>query len=317
MPDEQNLQTAQDTSLPSSVSEVSHQALNYASLADRLLAQAVDGLIALGIFFSLGMALAGRFGGLTEEGFNLTGVPALILIGILIAVMLGYFIIAEGFFGTTLGKVVAEIRVAGRDGGRIGMRASVIRNLMRLIDGIGIYLVGAFSVILTGRRVRLGDLAAGTIVVPREQGRVVRAGALLVALLVAVGGVWGGFFLRETPATTAGGVTASLALAVSPNYEPINPTTVFSPQAEAMYVAFRVPQAAPGSRLRAVWSTVNVGAAAPPNTQIAESTLVLPGSSPGSFRFSRGPQPWPTGDYRVDLYLNDVLVITIPYKVAS
>jgi len=317
MADEQNLGPAQETHTPSSLSDLPPQALNLASLGDRLLAQAVDGLLALGIFFSLGMALAGRFGGLTEEGFNLTGAPALILIGILIAVMLGYFIIAEGFFGMTLGKVVAEIQVAGRDGGRIGMRASVIRNLMRLIDGIGIYLVGAFSVILTTRRVRLGDLTAGTIVIRRDQGRVMRAGALIITLLLAVGGVWGGFFLRETPATTAGGVTASLALAVSPNHVPINPTTVFSSQAEAMYVAFRVPQAAPGSRLRAVWSTINVGAAAPPNTQIAESTLVLPGPSPGSFRFGRGPQPWPTGDYRVDLYLNDVLVITIPYKVAS
>ena len=317
MADEQNLRPAQETHTPSSLSDLPPQALNLASLGDRLLAQVVDGLLALGIFFSLGMALAGRFGGLTEEGFNLTGAPALILIGILIAVMLGYFIIAEGFFGMTLGKVVAEIQVAGRDGGRVGMRASVIRNLMRLIDGLGIYLIGAFSVILTTRRVRLGDLAAGTIVIRRDQGRVMRAGALIITLLLAAGGVWGGIFLRETPATTAGGVTASLALAVSPNHAPINPTTVFSPEAKAMYVAFRVPQAAPGSRLRAVWSTINVGAAAPPNTQIAESTLVLPGPSPGSFRFSRGPQPWPTGDYRVDLYLNDVLVITIPYKVAS
>jgi uncharacterized RDD family membrane protein YckC len=261
------------------------------------------------------MALAGRFGGLTEEGFNLTGVPALILIGILIAVMLGYFIIAEGFFGMTLGKVVAEIQVAGRDGGRIGMRASVIRNLMRLIDGIGIYLVGAFSVILTGRRVRLGDLAAGTIVVRRDQGRVMRAGALIIALLLAAGGVWGGFFLRETPATTGAPVSATLASSVSPNHEPINPTTTFSAQTPVIHVAFRVSQAQPGSRLKAVWSAVDIGTAAPPNSQLAESTVVLPGPAPGNFRFSRGAEPWTVGNYKVDLYLNDQLVLSLPYRI--
>jgi uncharacterized RDD family membrane protein YckC len=247
----------------------------------------VDGLIALGIFFSLGMALAGRFGGLSEEGFNLTGAPALILIRILSAVMLGYFIIAEGLFGMTLGKLVAEIKVTTGDGGVIGIRAAIIRNLMRFIDGFGVYLVGAFSVILTSRRVRLGDLAAGTIVLRRDTGRVARAGALLAALLLAVGGIWGGIALWDAPAKTAGPISPTLALGFSANHEPINPTTTFSPDVAVIHVAFRASQVQPGSRLKAIWTVFNVGVVAPPNSQLAESTVVLPGSVPGSFRFSR------------------------------
>jgi len=286
-----------------------------ASLGDRLLAQAVDGLIAVGIFVLLGLTLAGKFGGLTDQGFELTGMPALILMGVLLSVMLIYFILLEAFFGATLGKVVAEIKVATRDGGRINMRASIIRNLMRFIDGIGFYLVGAFIVILTSRRVRLGDIVAGTVVLRRETGRVARAGALLVALLLGLGGIWGGIAWREASAITTGPVSATLALGVSSNHEAINPTTTFSPDVPIIYVVFRATQIQPGSRLKAVWNVVNVGAAAPANSQLAESSVVLPGPAPGNFRFRRGSEPWPVGGYKVDLYLNDQFVLSLPYKI--
>jgi hypothetical protein len=188
---------------------------------------------------------------------------------------------------------------------------------MRFIDGIGLYLVAAFSVILTSRKVRLGDLAAGTVVLRRDTGRVTQAGALLAALLLALGGIWGGIALRDAPAKTAGPISATLALGVSANHEPINPTTTFSPDVAVIHVAFRASQVQPGSRLKAVWNVVNVGAVAPPNTQLAESTVVLPGAAPGSFRFSRGAQLWPVGDYKVDLYLNDQVVLTLPYKISG
>jgi len=313
--DEQDLQTARDTPLPSSVSEVSHQALNYASLGDRLLAQAVDGLVAVEIFVLLGLTLAGKFGGLTDQGFELTGMPALILMGVLLSVMLIYFILLEAFFGATLGKVVAEIKVTTGDGGVIGIRAAIIRNLMRFIDGFGVYLVGAFSVILTSRRVRLGDMAAGTVVLRRDTGRVARA--LLAALLLAVGGIWGGIALRDAPAKTAGPISATLALGVSANHEPIDPTTTFSPDVAVIHVAFRASQVQPGSRLKAIWTIVNVGVVASLNTQLAESTVVLPGAAPGSFRFSRGAQPWPVGEYKVELYLNEQFVLSLPYKISG
>ena len=315
MADEQDLQTARDTPLPSSVSEVSHQALNYASLGDRLLAQAVDGLVAVGIFVLLGLTLAGKFGGVTDQGFELTGMPALILMGVLLSVMLIYFILLEAFFGATLGKVVAEIKVTTGDGGVIGIRAAIIRNLMRFIDGFGVYLVGAFSVILTSRRVRLGDMAAGTVVLRRDTGRVARA--LLAALLLAVGGIWGGIALRDAPAKTAGPISATLALGVSANHEPIDPTTTFSPDVAVIHVAFRASQVQPGSRLKAIWTIVNVGVVASLNTQLAESTVVLPGAAPGSFRFSRGAQPWPVGEYKVELYLNEQFVLSLPYKISG
>lgn len=292
-----------------------------ASLGDRALGQLVDGLIAVGVFFLFGMLLSGRFGGMTAAGFELTGLPALILLSVLLIVMLAYFILCEALFGATLGKVVAEIQVTTREGQRIGMRASLVRNLLRVVDGIGGYLVGAFTVILTSRRVRFGDMAAGTIVIPRESGPAVRAAALSVAVVVAIGGIVGGFALRDSPSVAGGQrdgapLTATLARSVDSNHRPIEPATTFSPESPVINVAFQVTNAAPGSRLKAVWTAVDVGAAAPPNTELDESRLVVPGPVPGTFRLSRGPRPWPVGDYRVDLYLDDELVITLPYTVA-
>jgi uncharacterized RDD family membrane protein YckC len=293
----------------------------YASLGDRALGQLVDGLIALGLFFLVGMLLSGRFGGRTAQGFELTGWPALILLGVLLVVMLAYFVVCEALFGATLGKIVAEVQVTTPDRQRIGMRASVIRNLLRLIDGIGGYLVAAFSVILTRRRVRFGDIAAGTIVIPRETGRAGRAGALAAALVVASGGIVGGLALRESPtlaATPGDGapITAALARTVDTEHRALEPATTFSPESAVINVAFKVTRAPAGSRLKAVWTAVDVGDAAPPNTELDETMLTLTGPAPGTFRLKRGPRPWPVGDYRVDLYLDDELMVTLPYTVA-
>ncbi|HXG05361.1 MAG TPA: RDD family protein, partial [Candidatus Binatia bacterium] len=124
-----------------------------ASLGNRALGQLVDGLIAVGLFFLVGMWLAGRFGGMSPEGFELIGLPALILLGVVVVVMFGYFTVCEALFGVTLGKIVAEARVTTLRGDRIGARAAIVRNLFRLVDGIGGYLVAAFAVIFTARRV--------------------------------------------------------------------------------------------------------------------------------------------------------------------
>jgi uncharacterized RDD family membrane protein YckC len=45
------------------------------------------------------------------------------------------------------------------------MLQSVIRNLLRLIDGIGLYWVGIVSIAATDRWQRLGDWAGRTVVV--------------------------------------------------------------------------------------------------------------------------------------------------------
>lgn len=83
----------------------------------------------------------------------------------------GVFVGYDVFFevlqqGRTPGKRLNGLRVVREDGGPIRFVASVIRNVMRVVDFLPAgYLVGIVSVIATDRNQRIGDLLAGTIVV--------------------------------------------------------------------------------------------------------------------------------------------------------
>lgn len=68
--------------------------------------------------------------------------------------------------GQTVGKKIVGLRSLSADGIRMSFVQAVIRNLVRIIDLLpGLYLVGGTSALLDVHRRRLGDLAAGTIVV--------------------------------------------------------------------------------------------------------------------------------------------------------
>ena len=90
-------------------------------------------------------------------------------IGIFILFLLqwGYFTLFEAFWnGRTPGKRVARIRVIQRSGRAIGLFESMARNLVRYVDQLPFfYAVGVIAIFVTRQHQRLGDLAAGTLVV--------------------------------------------------------------------------------------------------------------------------------------------------------
>ena len=79
----------------------------------------------------------------------------------------GYFTLFEAFWnGRTPGKRVAKIRVIQRSGRSIGLVESMARNLVRYVDQLPFfYAVGVITMFVTRQHQRLGDLAAGTLVV--------------------------------------------------------------------------------------------------------------------------------------------------------
>jgi len=81
--------------------------------------------------------------------------------------------------------------VTGMRGKRPNIAQAVARNLLRLIDGIVLYLVGAIFMLMTRERQRLGDLVARTVVRVAPAAGAARAGAViaLVALPPAAFGV--------------------------------------------------------------------------------------------------------------------------------
>lgn len=68
--------------------------------------------------------------------------------------------------GRTPGKRMAGIRIVSRSGDIPGTGALLIRNVFRLVDSLPFaYLVGLASTICTQHNVRIGDIAAGTLLV--------------------------------------------------------------------------------------------------------------------------------------------------------
>jgi uncharacterized RDD family membrane protein YckC len=68
--------------------------------------------------------------------------------------------------GSTPGKRMAGVRIVSRDGGPPGTSALLIRNIFRLIDSLpAAYMLGLVCCFVTANRVRVGDMAAGTLLV--------------------------------------------------------------------------------------------------------------------------------------------------------
>lgn len=131
-----------------------------AGLGSRVLAHLVDLII---VWAVLGAALFG-IAMMTPVLGETALVPALMLIAF---GTLAYFTLLEGLWnGQTPGKKALQLRVRNQDGTPVTLGAAFFRNLLRPADALpGVYLVGIGAIFVTPLSQRLGDLAAGTIVV--------------------------------------------------------------------------------------------------------------------------------------------------------
>jgi uncharacterized RDD family membrane protein YckC len=153
-------------------------AFNYelAGLGSRFLALAIDQVIQIVVLVALLYAVVVLgLRALLVHAIPLSGQAEKVAAALVIAVVVlvtftiffGYFIIFEILWnGQTPGKRALGIRVV-RDGGYpVDFGASVIRNLIRIGElAFGYYALSAASMLLSPENKRLGDYAAGTIVV--------------------------------------------------------------------------------------------------------------------------------------------------------
>jgi uncharacterized RDD family membrane protein YckC len=140
--------------------------LENAGVPLRFVAVLLDAVI---VFFPLGILIALLTGGGYAEsgnGYANAGVDiggnvfwALMALGV------AYYTLCEAATGATLGKRMVGIRVVDEDGARVTFGAAVVRNLLRLVDCLFFYLVGALFALNSPRGQRLGDRAAHTVVV--------------------------------------------------------------------------------------------------------------------------------------------------------
>lgn len=131
-----------------------------AGVASRALAWAIDALVMTAL-----ISLAALFA--TLLGLVLGGVAAAFYFVAIFVVQWGYGALCEWqFAGQTVGKRAAGIRVLQITGTRITALQAVVRNLVRAVDILpALYCVGGACALLQRDGQRLGDLAAGTIVV--------------------------------------------------------------------------------------------------------------------------------------------------------
>src|SRR5258708_12454292 len=93
------------------------------------------------LLFIVGYAIAFATGQATSDGFNIHGAPAFLWLFIGLA----YFIVMEATQGATLGKKAMGLKVVKQDGTKMDWQASIVRNIMRIIDGLFFYLVAAIA----------------------------------------------------------------------------------------------------------------------------------------------------------------------------
>lgn len=106
---------------------------------------------------------AGGFAGL----FGIIFVVFLLLMAAMIFYD-GYFVYFEHRYGATPGKKIFGLKVVSLDAARLTWGQCILRELLRYID-CGLVIPGAISFFTTSKNQRLGDLAAGTMIVHSAQ----------------------------------------------------------------------------------------------------------------------------------------------------
>ncbi|MGA8069963.1 MAG: RDD family protein [Halobacteriota archaeon] len=91
-------------------------------------------------------------------------IVALTVLGLVVWFL--YFTLLEGRYGQTVGKMALSIKVVREaDGAPIDYGEAAVRTVLRIIDGLFDYLVGAIFIWTSDKKQRLGDRVAHTVVV--------------------------------------------------------------------------------------------------------------------------------------------------------
>jgi uncharacterized RDD family membrane protein YckC len=308
-----------------------------AGIGDRAIATLLDIVVAASPFAVIGMWAAVRWGGVTPNGFELHGTAALFTISIVVILWFLYVWLLEGLLGATLGKFTLNLRVRRLDGNGIGLSKSLVRNLSRVVDAIGVYLVGFLIANFSDRKQRLGDHLAGTVVVQGGSGKATRAIAAVAWAAIIIACFVGAYRLHPgvgaaAPLTTAstsvppqaaptqaaaageGRVTrAEMGTDSTDNYQIIGPATEFYSDTPQIVCVWQIAGTDISTPLKSVWIAEDVGDAAPPNYQLGAKSMS--GVNEGKFYITIPTNGWPIGKYRLEIYIGDTLAKQVPFSI--
>ena len=146
-----------------------------AGVGSRFAASLLDVVVQLGAIFALAIV--------TSAGANFLNngfVLAVYLVAVFL-ILFAYDIALETWNrGRSIGKLAAGLRVVRAGGEPEGFLTAAVRNFLRVVDFLpAFYVVGVISILVTSRNQRLGDLAAGTLVVRERRQAVTPAATYL------------------------------------------------------------------------------------------------------------------------------------------
>lgn len=126
-----------------------------ASIGDRIVARIIDNVIKVLSFIVIFVVLS------QVPYDDLAGFFAVVFV---ILLLLYTFLFELFFNGQTVGKMIMKIRTVKADGSSPTMGSLFLRWLLEIID-INVFFIGILPIMVTKRHQRIGDLAAGTMVV--------------------------------------------------------------------------------------------------------------------------------------------------------
>lgn len=147
--------------------------LTLAGIGSRFIASLVDTTIKLAAFIGFYVFLFG--GASLLGGGDIGSLGGAVFYVVSFFIWFGYDVLFETLAsGRTPGKRWTGLRVVRMGGRPVGFVASAIRNIVRIVDFLpSLYLVGMVAAVSTKMNQRLGDLAAGTVVVREKPMSVV------------------------------------------------------------------------------------------------------------------------------------------------
>jgi uncharacterized RDD family membrane protein YckC len=176
------------TTTPSSAHARTRGQYRFARLGDRFIAFALDLALLFGLFAIVDAWVFMRWARFDGNELQLTAASLVIAITLNASILFMYGWLLEATCGATLGKVLVGIRVV-RTTQCGALAACAVRNLLRIVDGLGFYLVGTAVAGCSDVRQRIGDICAHTAVIEEKFGVAARmcSVVLWIATLAAAG----------------------------------------------------------------------------------------------------------------------------------
>lgn len=126
----------------------------------RAVATIIDIVIFWVIAFVIGM--------ITGEGDGASFALGTLSSCFLFILAIAYYVVMEMQYGGTIGKLAVGLRVVREDGAKLDFQTAIVRTLLRVVDGLFFYLIGAILVWTSPTNQRLGDRVAKTFVVKKD-----------------------------------------------------------------------------------------------------------------------------------------------------